>query len=104
MARDDFNRRGIDEVKDESSSASVFGIGIPIFIVAVAALLYFFYPFTDEKFSQAETTPPATTQQAPKTNPDQINVQPEGEKKAPPAATNQQDHERDPRTDSHNSN
>lgn len=104
MARDDFEHRGIDEVKDESSTASVFGIGIPIFIVAVAALLYFFYPFTDEKFSQAETTPPATTQPAPKSNPDQINVQPEAEKKSPPADRPQPEETRDPRTDSQNSN
>ncbi|MBX3520539.1 MAG: hypothetical protein KF835_11050 [Xanthobacteraceae bacterium] len=104
MARDDFGHRGIDEVKDESSTASIFGIGIPVLVLAAAALLYFFYPFTDEKFSQAETTPPATTKQQPKTNPDQINVQPEGEKKSPPADRPQPEETRDPRSDSHNSN
>jgi hypothetical protein len=106
MERDDFgNRRGIDEIKDDSPKASVIGIGIPALVIVAAAAAYFLWPATDAQVNQAETTPPpATTQPAPKANPDPVKTTPQAEQKEPPAAETKPNEMRDPRTDSQNAN
>lgn len=106
MEREDFGkRRGIDEVKDDSPPASIVGIAIPALVIAGAAAVYLLLPGSDNQFSQADVTPPAaTTQEAPKANPDAINATPDAEKKAPPAAEPKANDVRDPRTDSQNAN
>lgn len=105
MARDDFgNRRGIDEIKDDSPKASLIGIGLPALIIVAAAAAYFLWPATDAPVNQAETTPPATTQPAPKANPDPVATTPQSEQKEPPAAEPKPNEMRDPRADSHNAN
>ncbi len=107
MEREDFGRRkGIDEVKDDSPSASIVGIGIPALVIALAAGMYFLWPASDG-LNQAQYTPPAASGQqsspAPtKTTPEEMKVTPEQEKKPPPAADT--DKPREPRSDSHNSN
>lgn len=106
MERDDFGRRrGIDEVKEESRTAGVIGIGIPALIVVAAAAAYFLMPSSDAQFNQAQTqttTPPATTQPAPNANPDSKKITPQSEQKLP--QTGEQKVQREPRSDSHNAN
>lgn len=107
MAREDFGtRRGIDEVKDDSPTASIVGIAIPALVIVAAVSAYFLIPRTDEKFNQVQTAPPATTQQAPKMNSEPVQSSPDADiKKAPPAAEPKSDSQpRDPRSDSQNSN
>lgn len=105
MERDDFDkRRGIDEIKDDSPRASVIGIGLPALVIVAAAAAYFFWPASDASVNQAETTPPATTQPAPKANPDPVQTTPQSEQKEPPAAEPKPNEMRDPRTDSQNAN
>lgn len=100
----DRNNRN-QEVKDDSTRASIIGIGLPALVIAAAAAAYFLIPHTDEQFSQVQTEPPATTrQEAPKMNPDQIKTTPEAENKAPPAAEPKSEEMREPRTDSQNAN
>ncbi len=94
-----------NEIDDNASTASLVGIGIPAIVIALAAALYFFWPASDS-VNRAEMTPPAAQQQqsAPKTNPQDVQVTPESEKKAPPAAEPKSEEMRDPRTDSQNAN
>lgn len=100
MDRNDRTR----EVNDDSPVASIIGIGLPALVIAAAAAAYFLIPSTDEQFSQVQTEPPATTQEAPKANSDATKVSPESERKAPPAAEPVPQKDRDPRVDSQNAN
>jgi hypothetical protein len=105
MARDEFGERSkIGEVKDDSPSASIVGIGIPALVIAAAAALYIFWPGSDSA-NRAQVTPPAATKQdAPIPNSETIKITPQSEQKAPPAAQPTPTKDRDPRVDSQNSN
>lgn len=92
------------ETRDDSPTASLIGIGIPALVIAAVAAAYFLVPRSDDQFNQVQATPPATTEPAPKTNSDQIKVNPASETKAPPAAETKPNELREPRTDSQNAN
>ncbi len=89
---------------DDSPTASWVGIGIPALVIAAAIGAYLLIPRTDAQYSQTQSTPPASSQQAPKATPSQEQVTPSAEQKAPPSAQPKSNDVREPRTDSQNSN
>jgi len=96
---DEFSRRPSIDPAPAGFTGLVIGA-----IVVLGALIAFLMFRTDSDTTTLGMNNSPVTQQAPKTNPEQLNITPESEKKAPPAAEPTPNKDRDPRVDSQNAN